>query len=40
VAAALAPKLGELAQWLGLSGVAEPAGGDLAVPLTAALRAG
>jgi uncharacterized protein YcaQ len=40
VAEALAPKLAELAQWLGLGGVAEPAGGDLAPALTAALRAG
>jgi uncharacterized protein YcaQ len=38
VADALAPKLGELASWLGLGGVAEPGGGDLAAPLAAALR--
>jgi hypothetical protein len=40
VAAALAPELHRLAAWLGLDGVAAPAGGDLVAPLARALRAG
>ncbi len=38
-ASALAVELGRLAGWLGLSAVAPPERGDLAVPLTAALAA-
>jgi uncharacterized protein YcaQ len=37
VAVALAAQLAELAEWLGLDGVAPPLGGDLAGPLAAAL---
>ncbi|MDQ1678044.1 MAG: uncharacterized protein QOC93_3188 [Actinomycetota bacterium] len=40
VAAALGPALHRLAAWLGLAGVAPPVDGDLAVPLSRALRPG
>ncbi len=39
VAVALAQQLAEMAEWLGLDGVAPPMGGEFAAPLTAALVA-